>query len=148
MPKPSNPIDRHVGSRVRQQRIRLGLSQQELAETLGITLELLQEYENGDERIGARHLQVISQNLLASPAYFFDENSHGRPKTADGSGRILPESAGDFVDPGEGLKLYRAFAAIKDARMRELIISLVVLIARTETAVRCVRQDLPESTEV
>ena len=59
--KVPNPIDRHVGSRVRMRRVILGMSQEKLGEALGLTFQQVQKYEKGANRIGASRLQQISR---------------------------------------------------------------------------------------
>ncbi|MGH6857370.1 MAG: helix-turn-helix domain-containing protein, partial [Methylocella sp.] len=61
MKKIPNPIDRHVGSRVRMRRVMLGMSQEKLGEALGLTFQQVQKYEKGTNRIGASRLQQISR---------------------------------------------------------------------------------------
>ena len=61
--KPPNPVDRHVGSRVRMRRIMLGMSQEKLGEGLGLTFQQIQKYEKGTNRIGASRIQQISEIL-------------------------------------------------------------------------------------
>src|SRR6476469_7538175 len=70
--KVPNPIDRHVGSRVRMRRVLLGMSQEKLGEALGLTFQQVQKYEKGTNRIGASRLQQSSQSLNVPPAFFFE----------------------------------------------------------------------------
>ena len=67
-----NPIDRHVGSRVRMRRVMLGMSQEKLGGALGLTFQQVQKYEKGTNRIGASRLQQISRTLDVPPAFFFE----------------------------------------------------------------------------
>ena len=71
--KKPNPIDTHVGSRVRLRRTMLGMSQEKLGEALGITFQQVQKYEKGSNRIGASRLQNISDVLNVPVAYFFED---------------------------------------------------------------------------
>lgn len=68
--KKPNPIDVHVGSRIRLRRNMLGLSQERLGENLGITFQQIQKYEKGTNRVGASRLQAIS-SILSVPVAFF-----------------------------------------------------------------------------
>lgn len=68
--KKPNPIDVHVGSRIRLRRNMLGLSQEKLGENLGITFQQIQKYEKGTNRVGASRLQAISA-ILNVPVSFF-----------------------------------------------------------------------------
>src|SRR5450755_1490499 len=67
-----NPIDGHVGSRVRMRRLMLKMSQSDLADGLGLTFQQVQKYEKGTNRIGASRLQHISQILQVPVPFFFD----------------------------------------------------------------------------
>lgn len=69
--KTPNPIDSHVGNRVRMQRILLKMSQEKLGEALGITFQQVQKYEKGVNRISASRLQQIAQFLNVPPSFFF-----------------------------------------------------------------------------
>ena len=75
--KAPNPIDKHVGSRVRMRRMLLGMSQEKLGEALGLTFQQVQKYEKGTNRIGASRLQQIS-SILGVPVDFFFEGAPGR----------------------------------------------------------------------
>lgn len=70
MKKTPDPIDRHVGSRVRMQRILMKMSQEKLGEALGLTFQQVQKYEKGLNRIGASRLQQISKTLNVPPLIF------------------------------------------------------------------------------
>jgi transcriptional regulator with XRE-family HTH domain len=72
-----NPVDKHVGSRIRMRRMMLGISQEKLAGGLGITFQQVQKYEKGRNRIGASRLQNISHILQIPVAFFFDGSPHG-----------------------------------------------------------------------
>ncbi|MEE8140875.1 MAG: helix-turn-helix transcriptional regulator, partial [Alphaproteobacteria bacterium] len=66
----SNPIDAHVGSRVRQRRMLLGMSQEKLGKAVGLTFQQIQKYERGINRIGASRLFTLSK-VLSVPIMFF-----------------------------------------------------------------------------
>ena len=76
--KTPNPVDIHVGSRVRLRRMMLGMSQEKLGEHLGITFQQIQKYEKGTNRIGASRLQHIAR-VLTVPVAFFFEDAPGSP---------------------------------------------------------------------
>ena len=78
-----NPVDKHVGNRVRMRRLMLGISQQNLGGALGVSFQQVQKYENGANRIGASRLQQIS-DILEVPAAFFFEGAPNctEPRTA------------------------------------------------------------------
>jgi transcriptional regulator with XRE-family HTH domain len=131
--KSPNPTDIHVGSRIRMRRNILGMSQEKLGESLGITFQQIQKYEKGTNRVGASRLQAIASILDVPVAFFFAEVP-GRESALDG----LSEGDGsrfviDFVNSGEGLQLNRAFARIADAKVRRKVVELVKALASEES---------------
>ncbi|MDX2287463.1 MAG: helix-turn-helix transcriptional regulator [Hyphomicrobiaceae bacterium] len=121
-----NPIDIHVGSRVRLRRMLLGMSQEKLGEHLGLTFQQVQKYEKGVNRIGASRLFDLSQ-VLGVPVQFFYEEVPG-PSTGDGMS--FAERSGDsyvfdFLSSREGLELNKAFVRVADPRVRRAIVDLV-----------------------
>ncbi|SKA23474.1 helix-turn-helix domain-containing protein [Consotaella salsifontis] len=137
--KKPNPIDVHVGSRVRLRRTMLGMSQEKLGESLGITFQQVQKYEKGSNRIGASRLQRISEVLSVPVAFFFEDVPGGSESSSDGSG--MEETSGsdyvvDFLSSSEGLQLNRAFVRINDPKVRRRIIDLVRSLAEMAEADR------------
>ena len=121
--KKPNPIDIHVGGRVRLRRMMLGMSQEKLGEQLGITFQQIQKYEKGTNRIGASRLQNIATVLSVPVGFFFD----GAPGNS-GSGSADSKSGSyvvDFLSSSEGLQLNRAFVRIADSKVRRRIVDLV-----------------------
>src|ERR1700736_6460173 len=95
--KAPNPIDKHVGSRVRMRRLMLAMSQTKLGDALGITFQQVQKYEKGTNRIGASRLEHIS-NVLQVPIPFFFEGAPDVPGRSKGSGAApSPAYATDFL---------------------------------------------------
>jgi transcriptional regulator with XRE-family HTH domain len=130
--KAPNPIDRHVGSRVRMRRMMLAMSQEKLGDALGLTFQQVQKYEKGTNRIGASRLQQISHILQVPVAFFFEgaPNLHG---SADGSKEApSPAYVSDFLATSEGLALTKAFMRIKQPKLRRRIVDLVEEIAGDE----------------
>ena len=124
--KQPNPIDVHVGSRVRLRRMMLGMSQEKLGESLGITFQQIQKYEKGTNRIGASRIQHISRVLSVPVSFFFD----GAPGvSADGPRGIgdaePPNYLVDFLATTDGIQLNKAFVRIKDTKLRRRVIDLV-----------------------
>lgn len=124
--KKPNPIDIHVGSRIRLRRTMLGMSQEKLGDALGITFQQIQKYEKGTNRVGASRLQNIS-GILNAPVSFFFEDAPGDVATGQGG---LSEASGsnyvvDFLSSSEGLQLNRAFLKISDPKVRRRIVDLV-----------------------
>jgi transcriptional regulator with XRE-family HTH domain len=131
--KQPNPIDIHVGSRVRLRRMMLGMSQERLGESLGITFQQIQKYEKGTNRIGASRLQHIAR-VLSVPVSFFFEDAPGTPGDQQ-PGMAEPKSTHyvvDFLSSAEGLQLNKAFIRIKDPKLRRKIIDLVRALAGEE----------------
>lgn len=127
--KAPNPIDKHVGSRVRMRRMMLSMSQEKLGDALDLTFQQVQKYEKGTNRIGASRLQQISTILQVPVSFFFDgaPTSDGQPS---GMGEApSPAYVADFLATSEGLALTRAFTRIKDAKVRRRIVDLVTSIA-------------------
>jgi transcriptional regulator with XRE-family HTH domain len=129
MNKAPNPIDKHVGARVRMRRLMVGMSQGKLGEALDVTFQQVQKYEKGANRIGASRLQQLARVLEVPPSFFFD----GAPTSEVNSGGFHePDNSSyvvDFLSTNEGLQLNRAFAAIKDPKVRKKILDLVQSLA-------------------
>ena len=130
--KAPNPIDKHVGSRVRMRRMMLSMSQEKLGDALGLTFQQVQKYEKGTNRIGASRLQHIS-NILQVPVAFFFE---GAPNVQSGGTRHAhageapsPAYVSDFLATSDGLALTKAFTRIGDSKLRRRIVDLVEQIA-------------------
>jgi transcriptional regulator with XRE-family HTH domain len=124
--KAPNPIDKHVGSRVRMRRMMLQMSQEKLGEALGLTFQQVQKYEKGTNRIGASRMQQIAQ-VLQVPVSFFFEEAPG--VSAPDGGAPSPSFVSDFLSSADGLALSRAFTRLKDAKLRRRIVDLVEEIA-------------------
>lgn len=130
MKKVPNPIDRHVGARVRMRRLLVGMSQEKLGEALGITFQQIQKYEKGANRIGASRLQQIAKILGVPVEFFFEGAPAGGPESASGFSE-LPQSGfvSDFMATSEGVQLTRAFVRIVDPTVRRRLIDLVEALA-------------------
>jgi transcriptional regulator with XRE-family HTH domain len=124
-----NPIDRHVGARVRMRRMMMSMSQEKLGDQLNLTFQQVQKYEKGTNRIGASRLQQISR-ILAVPVSFFFE---GAPGQSDETGGFAEGPAtgyvSDFLATSEGLALTRAFLRVRDPKVRRRIVDLVESLA-------------------
>ncbi len=131
--KVPNPIDRHVGSRVRMRRMMLGMSQEKLGDALGLTFQQVQKYEKGANRIGASRLQQISQILQVPVSFFFEGVPSQRSERVEGFVEApSPAYVSDFLATSDGLALTKAFVRIKDAKLRRRIVDLVEQIAGEE----------------
>ncbi|MBY5814287.1 helix-turn-helix domain-containing protein [Rhizobium leguminosarum] len=120
--KSPNSIDVYVGNRVRVRRKTLGMTQNGLAELLGITFQQIQKYEKGTNRIGASRLQRISEILRVPVGFFFEDGGAG---PIDGATNEL----NSFLSSKEGLALNKAFIAIEDPNIRQKLVALAKSLA-------------------
>jgi transcriptional regulator with XRE-family HTH domain len=127
--KAPNPIDKHVGSRVRMRRMMLNMSQEKLGDALSLTFQQVQKYEKGTNRIGASRLQQIAHILQVPVSFFFE----GAPHMPGHSGVLgeapSPAYVSDFLATSDGLSLTKAFMRIKNGKLRRRIVDLVEQIA-------------------
>jgi len=133
--KSPNPVDIHVGSRIRLRRMMIGMSQERLGERLGLTFQQVQKYEKGANRVGASRLFAIS-NILEVPVEFFfadmPSSIAGSEKNGDAQGMAEPDETSfvmDFVSSSEGLQLNTAFKKIESQETRRKIVDLVKTLA-------------------
>lgn len=131
-----NPIDIHVGRRVRQRRKTLGVTQERLAEDLGLTFQQVQKYERGANRVSASKLYEIARSLRASIGYFFEgladpATAHDAPGMAEPS---TEQFVTEFLMTPEGLELAELFPKIRKARVRRRVLDLVRSMVEDEAA--------------
>lgn len=131
-----HPVDIHVGSRVRLCRTLKGLSQQKLAQALGLTFQQVQKYERGANRIGASRLFELSQILEVPPSFFFEGAPMMDGETAsDVTGLSEPEQApfdSEKLFRREILEFVRAYDRIRDPSVRKRLFELVKAIGAEE----------------
>ena len=123
-----NPIDKHVGSRVRMRRLMLHVTQERLGDALSITFQQVQKYEKGTNRISASRLQQIS-DVLKVPISFFFEGAAGNDASG---GAPLPGYVTSFLATPDGIALARAFTQINKSKLRHCIVDLVIDLAKRE----------------
>jgi transcriptional regulator with XRE-family HTH domain len=128
-----NPVDVHVGSRVRLRRTLLGMSQEKLGEAIGLTFQQVQKYERGSNRIGASRLFDLSRVLDVPVGFFFEEMT---PETQESSPAqmqgLQEEGAAYEPDPlakRETLELVRAYYRIEDPMVRKRLFELTKALA-------------------
>jgi transcriptional regulator with XRE-family HTH domain len=126
-----HPIDVHVGSRVKLRRMILGLSQEALGKSLGLTFQQIQKYEKGVNRIGASRIFELSR-LLAVPVQFFYDGMEGVSGAARGFAEADASGVMDLVNSPEGVELCRYFSVIRDSKVRKRVLDLVKSIAEAE----------------
>jgi transcriptional regulator with XRE-family HTH domain len=124
-----NPVDKHVGSRVRMRRMMLGMSQTTLSDAFGLTFQQVQKYEKGTNRISASRLQQTADALQVPVAFFFEGAPivPGTPKAKGAS--PMPDYVSEFLATSDGLALTKAFRQIKNKKLRRRIVDLVEEIA-------------------
>ncbi|HRP09928.1 MAG TPA: helix-turn-helix transcriptional regulator [Terricaulis sp.] len=119
----ANAVDRKLGQRVRSRRLEIGMSQEKLAELLGVTFQQVQKYEKGVNRIAASRLFDISAALDVPIARFFENIAAVR------GGAGVAESRREFVDDAlatpEGAQLMALFSSIKNIKVRRRVVELV-----------------------
>ena len=133
--KKPNPVDTHVGSRVRLRRMLLGMSQERLGDSMGLTFQQVQKYEKGVNRIGASRLFQISKILDVPVQFFFEEAPHF--DTGPVKGVAEPDSETfilEFLNSREGLELNRAFVKISNSKVRKSVVDLVRALSAGEAA--------------
>jgi transcriptional regulator with XRE-family HTH domain len=127
-----NPIDKHVGNRVRMQRMHLGLSQEKVANALGLTFQQVQKYEKGTNRISASRLHRLASVLQVTVPFFFEGAPQQSAKT-QGKGKTEPaDFVNEFLATHDGLTLTKAFMRIEDVKLRRKIVAIVEQLAGDE----------------
>jgi len=125
------PVDLHVGGRIRARRKVLGVSQETLADALGLTFQQVQKYERGANRVSASKLYEIAKSLQVSIAYFFEGLAD--PTTAEaGAESGASEDVHTFLMTSEGIELAAAFPKIKRGPTRRRLLDLVRAMAGEE----------------
>jgi transcriptional regulator with XRE-family HTH domain len=130
-----NPIDKHVGARIRERRKELQMSQEKLAEYLGLTFQQVQKYERGANRVSASKLFEIAKALQASVAFFFEHLALPGDALAEGvAEQPSPEYRLDFIMTPEGQELAKAFPRIAKRKVRRQVLDLVKALAEDDDA--------------
>ena len=128
----TDPVDKHVGQRLRARRIELGLSQTVVGDGLGITFQQLQKNEWGINRIGASRLYKLSQILDVPIGYFFEDlpdNIRDEMQAAINTDDFdLPA-----LDDADILKVVRTYYRIADPKLRSALLELCKYLGRRET---------------
>ena len=142
-----NPIDVHVGNRIRLRRTLLGMSQERLAEQIGLTFQQVQKYERGTNRVSSSRLFDLSRVLDVPIRYFFEEMSAGvesqSPGQLHGAAPSLPGEEHDPMARRETLELVRAYYKIPDQAVRKRITDLARALARSAYAALEARRPSP-----
>jgi len=140
-----NPVDVHVGNRIRLRRTLLGYSQQFMARKLGLTFQQIQKYEKGCNRVGASRLWDISKVLKVSMDFFFEDmdkdiecQSPMMQVMPDGEGYLMLNEEVDEIDldpmnKKETLELVRAYYRITNRGLAKQLFDLVVTLSKTSS---------------
>jgi transcriptional regulator with XRE-family HTH domain len=125
--KRPHPIDIHVGGRVRLRRTMLGMSQDKLADSLGLTFQQIQKYEKGVNRVGASRVFEISR-ILGVPIQFFYDDYNADTGCSYGFAEAGPDDGAammELLNSPEGVQLCKHFASINDPKIRKRVLELV-----------------------
>jgi transcriptional regulator with XRE-family HTH domain len=132
MKSPSS-VDMLVGDRLRSKRIALGISLEKLADEVGSTIEQVQQWEAGADRVGAIYLRKLSAILAVDPDYFFpDEPRHRLNGYVGVKEAVRPKSVLGLAASVEDLRLIHAFSNIKNVAFREIVVKLAEAMAESE----------------
>lgn len=118
-----NEIDAFVGRRIRERRLKLGLSQVQLADGLGLTFQQVQKYEKGGNRVGAGRLYALAQVLDVPVSYFFD--GAPMPEKVRPVAEALAARSDDPMSSSETQRLVRAYYNLKDERVRARFLAVM-----------------------
>lgn len=128
-----HPVDRHVGLHIRMRRKALGISQERLAEALGLTFQQVQKYERGANRVSASKLWEIARALKTNVAYFYE----GLEDEANDQARgFIGANAQEFLLTPEGMELAATFPKVRRPGLRRKVLDLVRAMADMETEER------------
>jgi transcriptional regulator with XRE-family HTH domain len=124
-----NPIDVHVGNRIRMRRLLLGMNQETLANALGLTFQQVQKYEGGANRVSASRLSAMAEILGVPISYFFGDL---RPEDAE----ISPEDQRwrEYLQRPETIEFIRLYYAIGEPRIRQQFLEMTKTLAETGSA--------------
>ena len=131
MKKDPNPIDTFVGSRVRMRRLMIGMSQEKLADGLGITFQQVQKYEKGSNRISASRLYYAAKTLGVPVQFFFDDLPGLDPNSGLGEPREEDSVLASLMN-AEGVTIAKAFRDADSTSKRRLIAGVAKMIAESK----------------
>jgi len=120
-----NPIDVHVGKRIRMRRLLLGMNQETLANALGLTFQQVQKYEGGANRVSASRLAAMAEILQVPISFFF-----GDLPTDDAKPTVAEREWREYLERPETIELIRLYYAIPDPQVRARFLEMVKSIAK------------------
>lgn len=125
----ANTVDVHIGKRLKARRLELDISQEKLADLVGVTFQQIQKYENGVNRIAGSRLWEMGKALSVQPGYFYE----GLPQEQRGVAEEgPPDLVYDMMATSEGQKLLQIFGGIRSARLRRRVVELVRVMAEDD----------------
>jgi len=135
-----DPVDIHVGRRMKLRRRLLRISQERLASDIGVTFQQVQKYESGHNRVSASRLFDISKVLNCPVSFFFEDIADSiaglrktpAPRTSDNSPGHSPPFAEDPMQRTESLELVRAYWKLNGADLRSSVLKLLINIPKQE----------------
>ncbi len=130
-PRAANPVDIHVGTRVRLRRKVMKMSQEKLGSQLGVTFQQVQKYERGANRVGASRLWRLSQVLDVPVSFFYEGLGENAPASEFGEDDQTPVVY-DFINSTDGIALAMAVSKIKNKAVRRQILELARAMAEDQ----------------
>ena len=127
--KSPDVIDQHISNRIKTRRIMVGISQEKLADKLGITFQQVQKYEKGINRISASRLNRVAAILGVPIGHFFEDSIEPKIDQADEKGLPVADRITEFLATKQGVQLVRSFLEVKDSGVRQQLVLLVSAIA-------------------
>jgi transcriptional regulator with XRE-family HTH domain len=124
-----NPVDVHVGKRIRMRRLLLGMNQETLAKALGLTFQQVQKYEGGANRVSASRLSETATILGVPIAFFFGDLQAG-----DGPQSAADRQRREHMERPETIELIRLYYAIPDSKVRLQFLDMVKAVASPDRA--------------
>ncbi len=131
MPSKPDPVDVHVGGRVRLRRMLIGMSQEKLGKAVGLTFQQIQKYERGANRIGSSRLFRLSQVLDVPVSFFFDDMPGAVSGVGVGEG-AQSRFETDYFQRRESQELLRNYYRIGDTLVRKRLLGLVKAVAAAQ----------------
>ncbi len=128
----ADPVDIHVGARVRLRRTLLGMSQDTLGKALGLTFQQIQKYERGANRMGSSRLFKIANLLQVDVSYFFDEMPEGMGSQPVGMSEEPTIFQDGHILRRETLELVRSYNDIKEPEVRKRLYDLLIAIGEAQ----------------
>lgn len=141
-----DPIDRHVGARIRGRRVGLRISQTKLGQAIGVTFQQIQKYESGSNRVGASNLFKISQALNVDVSFFFDGVSKEEAGGFEGFGFGLAEPPAGTLDVNpmnsrESFEMMHNYFRVADPMVRKRLFQLVRTLAFSDGSASMIEDD-------